>query len=120
VPPAIDPPTNLSGALKTDLGDGLRRCFDKGTAANVRCSDSHTAEYIALPAGAASSLDACVDASGRYLGSPLSANAASLTVRTVEPVGSDDRRICLLEVIGNRHLTSSLRLIGYSSIPWTD
>lgn len=120
IPAEVSPPRSLAGILPTRTGDSLRRCFDATINQNVPCDELHTAEYVALTAGVPSSLNACISAAGDYLGSPLSANADSLTVQVVAPQRDTDRRLCLIESIGDRGLRSSLRSIKYRSIRWAN
>jgi hypothetical protein len=105
--------TSFQDILKTRRGDGLRRCWDSGTEAEVPCSSPHTAEVISSPDVPAQLT--CPQLAERYLEVPL--DVVRFDVRTAVVRGDPDE--CRIVALGDNVLTASLRNLRSGTIPLT-
>lgn len=104
--------TSARNALQNG-GSGWRHCRDDRIAADVPCSQVHTAEYVLT---ASTSVVDCDQAAASYLNAPPLRFKGRLQVETLQsPAGP----ICLLAVQGADLLTATVRNISTSSLPLT-
>ncbi|MFF0973568.1 UNVERIFIED_CONTAM: hypothetical protein RF649_14195 [Kocuria sp. CPCC 205295] len=105
---------SIEDSLGTDLGDGLRECFDRRADSFVPCVQAHTGEVVKrVSASSVERLD-CDAAAEEYMGQDLSQRFSDLEA---EEVSDDGARRCVVSLRSDRSLLESpLRNLGNAEI----
>lgn len=116
--PAPRQGTVRDALLERDSGAPLRACVDERSQRLVGCDQLHSGEYLATGETSRSASDRCEVTASSYMQRQLGDVSDVLRVRAVshpERVASAPR--CLIEVLGQRRLTTSVFALGTDAVP---
>lgn len=104
--------------LERESGSPLRACVDELSQRLVGCDQLHSGEYLATGETSRLASDRCEASASAYMKRQLGDVSDTLRVRAVskpERVASAPR--CVIEVLGQKRLTTSVFALGTDAIP---
>jgi hypothetical protein len=116
IPSGAQTSGSVKQVLDTPGGDVWRRCLDNRYGREVPCSDPHTDEFVFSGLLSPSESLDCTDRASRYLMATVAGLSTQLTVRDAR---QGTTLQCLVEVLGENVLNSSVRRIGTNALPIT-